>query len=317
MRRTLKIGFWTLLYAAFVLAAVMLRAALAEPENAEILGWDYGLYVRQIQDWSWVAYTGFRHPGLGLVMSPLVALEHLWPLAYLLVMPLVALATAGLVFRLGGWLALALHLLLPGTWLLAGTPESFPVAELGLVASVAFAAWGSSRRALVFAALNAAVTLTNGAKVILAFVVASPRRRDVRRLVVAGAVLAAMGVVFFLVRAQLTGRPCGEGIVKTLSWIPETRRLGRELYGFFLRPMGIAALLVYPLAFGGAVRILRGGSVEERALLKALAAYFAVDALIHLVIGWGMAEPWVFAPHYQWMAVVLAGKCRGRWLGGR
>ena len=81
--------------------------------------------------------------------------------------------------------------------------------------------------------------------------------------------------------------------------------------------MGIAALLVYPLAFGGAVRILRGGSVEERALLKALAAYFAVDALIHLVVGWGMAEPWVFAPHYQWMAVVLAGKCRGRWLGGR
>ena len=307
MRRTLTVLFWVALYAAFVGAAVLLRAGFPQPEDAELFGWDYGLYLRQLQDWRWIAYTGFRHPGLGFVMSPLVALEHLWAEAYLLVMPLVALATAFCICRIGGIWALAAYLTLPSTWLLAGTPESFPVAQLCLVAGVACGATKSLRATLGFAALNGAVTLTNGLKPVLAFFLARPRRTDARRLVAVLAALVLALAAFFFVRSLVTGRPYDEGILKTLAWIPASRQLGRELYDFFIRPAGIAALLVYPLAFVGCVRIVRCGSAEERALLRTLAAYFAVDALLHLVIGWGMEEGFVFAPHHLWIVAILAG----------
>lgn len=308
MQRALKIGAWALLYAAFVLAAVALKASLADSESAEIFGWDYGLYLRRIKDWSWITYTGFRHPGLGIVMSPLVVLEHLWAEAYLLVMPMVALATSYFVLQLGGFWALVAYLAFPSTWVLAGTPESFPIAQLCLAASVACTASADLRRTLAFSMLNGAVTLTNGVKGILSFIVISSRRRDIRNLALIFGGLAVAGAVFFFVRAEVTGRSCDEGVVKTLSWIPTTRHFCRELYGFFIRPLGFAAASVYPLAACGVVRILRGGIVAERNMLKTLAAYFAIDAFLHLVIGWGMDEPWVFAPHYLWMIAVLAGR---------
>ena len=92
------------LYVAFVGAAFLMRVHLAESGVAEIWGWDYQTFVGQIQDWWWIGYFGFRHPGLGLVCSPLVALEHVWSGAYLLVMPTTwILAGARRAFRLHSW----------------------------------------------------------------------------------------------------------------------------------------------------------------------------------------------------------------------
>ena len=321
---------WLALCAAFVGAAFALRAWMLRHDAQEIWGWDYATFVGQINDWRWIGYFGFRHPGLGLVASPLVVLQHVWSLAYLFVMPAVATATAWLIWRKAGWLALGIWLAFPTTWLLAGTPESFPLAQLALVATVCFAQnWrgetDTSRRLsfcgkrtdvsdttvrlvgiLLFSALNGAITLTNGIKPIAAYVATCGNWRKVVKLVGAGLVAVALGVGFFALRACITGRGIGAGLEATLSWIPENRNLLQELYGFFIRPVGVwQSLVVYPLVIWSSARQF---CRRDFALLRKLGSMFAVDAAIHLVIGWGMFEPWVFAPHWIWMIPMIVGQ---------
>ena len=72
--------------------------------------------------------------------------------------------------------------------------------------------------------------------------------RKLVKLVGAGLVAVALGVGFFALRACITGRGIGAGLEATLSWIPENRNLLQELYGFFIRPVGVwQSLVVYPL----------------------------------------------------------------------
>ena len=312
------------LYAAFVGAAFLLRVHLAESGAAEIWGWDYQTFVGQIQDWRWIGYFGFRHPGLGLVCSPLVALEHVWSGAYLLVMPAVATATAWMIWRMSGWLGLGVWLTFPTTWILASIPESFPIAQLALVGSCYWllnekcvaARWGQRALPLVsvaFAVLNTMITLTNGVKPVLGWLVMNwkvlDRKVIVRGgMVVVGAVL--LGVGFFYLRTVMTGRGMGAGIEATLTWIPVERNLPRELYGFFVKSVGLwQSLIVYPLALLGIFRAIR---VHHTSSLLLFTSYFAVDVLIHGIVGWGMTEPWVFAPHWIWMLPLLAGQVAGR-----
>ena len=298
MRKRLNMLFWPILYVAFVAAAYALRTQLTQSGASEVWGWDYGTFVGQINDWKWISYTGFRHPGLGLVMSPLVALQHLWSDAYLWFMPAVAVLTAGFVRRLGGWGALGIWLAMPTTWILAGTPESFPVAQLLLAVSVCGLA--SRRLVVLFAALNGLVTVTNGVKPVLAWMVSRARKRDVLLLAGAGLAALAVGIAFFAVRAEMNGKDWMAGIRGTLTWIPSERHLGEELKGFFMRPIGWIGLVAYPLA-------LRGAWLD-RGLAKTFAGFFVIDFVIHLLVGWGMGEPWVFAPHWIWMLAVLSGK---------
>ena len=321
---------WLALYAAFVGAAFALRAWMLRHDAQEIWGWDYATFVGQINDWRWIGYFGFRHPGLGLVASPLVVLQHVWSLAYLFVMPAVATATAWLIWRKAGWLALGIWLTFPTTWLLAGMPESFPLAQLALVASVCFAQnWRGvsdtlrhllffGKRThlsntsvhfagiLLFSAVNGAITLTNGIKPLAAYVATCVNWRKVAKIVGAGSAVAALGVGFFALRACITGRGIGAGLKATLSWIPENRNLLQALYGFFIRPVGVwQSLVVYPLVIWSSARQF---CRRDFALLRMLGSMFAVDAAIHLVIGWGMSEPWVFAPHWIWMMPMIVGQ---------
>ena len=295
---------WPIFYAAFVSAAYGLRADMSRSGLTEIWGWDYGTFVGQINDWRWITYAGFRHPGLGLLMSPLVALQHVWADAYLWFMPAVATATAGLVRRLGGWCALAVWLALPTTWLLAGTPESFPVAQLALLASAGLLMQADGRRTrfgwCLAAGINGLVTLTNGGKVVLAWLLTRAKKRDVMRVAGAVVVVAVAGIAFFAVRAHQSGKDWTDGLRATLGWIPAERCLGREWWGFFIRPVGWVALVAYPLALVGLFR--------DRLRTKVFASFFVVDFVLHLVIGWGMSEPWVFAPHWTWMLAILAGE---------
>ncbi|MCQ2395886.1 MAG: nitronate monooxygenase, partial [Kiritimatiellae bacterium] len=144
---------------------------------------------------------------------------------------------------------------------LAGTPESFPVAQLALVGSChwilngnrvaarwghralpvggAVGRWGYGLGCGAFALLNTMVTLTNGGKVVLAWLVTRAKMRDVARVLALGAFVLALGVAFFALRAHVNGRDWMDGIRATLVWIPEERNLPRELYGFFIRPVGL------------------------------------------------------------------------------
>lgn len=328
MKRTVNFA-WILIYAAFVGAAYALRVWMARQGATEIWGWDYRAFVEQIQDWQWIGYFGFRHPGLGLVCSPLVALEHVWSGAYLFVMPAVATATARIIWKMSGWVGLGVWLSFPTTWVLAGTPESFPIAQLALVGSVWFQVSGSrlkvpsfrfQERGLVggMAIVNLMITLTNGLKPLLGWLVMHWRELNRKVLVRGGLVVMGMvllGVAFFYVRTLMTGRGMGAGIAATLSWIPAERNLPRELYGFFIRPVGFfQSFVVYPLALYGISKLIH---THHAPCLLLLISYFAVDVFIHGIIGWGMAEPWVFAPHWIWILPILIGRGFGYSKGDR
>lgn len=308
------------LWLAFVVAAVLFRQEVVSSGMGEIWGWDYQSFVERIGDWRWIGYMGFRHPGLGVVMSPLVALQHLWSGAYMVVMPAVATATAWMIWKLSGLSGLVAWLCFPVTWIMAGTPESFPLAQLALVGSCygllnekrIAVRWG--QRALpvfdwAFAILNAAVTLTNGVKPLLGWLALHGRELDRKMmlrggLTVVGLVLLGSGI--FYVRTVMTGRGMGAGVAATLSWIPAERNLPRELYGFFIRPVGLyQSFVVYPLAVLGCCKIVRS---HRASLLVLLSSYFAVDIFIHFIVGWGMSEPWVFAPHWIWMLPIVFGR---------
>ena len=309
-RVILKRCAWLVLYAAFVGAAFALRTWMLRHGVQEIWGWDYATYVGQIGDWRWIGYFGFRHPGLGLVASPLVVLQHVWSLAYLFVMPAVATMTAWLIWRMAGWSGLGVWLIFPTTWLMAGTPESFPLAQLALVTTVFMLRSretnGKFVVCLVLAALNGAITLTNGLKPIVAYVAMCRDRKKVAKIVGAGLAVVALGVGFFAIRACVTGRGIDAGLEATLSWIPESRNLPQELYGFFIRPVGlIQSFVVYPLVLRSIIRLLRS---HDTFSLLTFTSYFAVDVGIHGVIGWGMSEPWVFAPHWIWMLPLIVGQ---------
>lgn len=315
-RRIISVALWGCLYAAFLAVAIIVRNHVIDSGATEIWGWDYRTFVEQIQDWGYISYFGFRHPGLGVVLSPLVAIEHLWSGAYLVVMPGVALLTAYLIYRLGRLIGLIVWLCFPVTWLMAAIPESFPVALLALVGSLFLMSEKTSpqtsggavslKRVLLLAAINGMITLTNGLKPILAYAF---NCRDRRKLLLIGGAMVLVvlsGVGFFFVRSIVCGRSCLSGVAMTLSWIPEKRNLLQEWYGFFVRPVGmIQSFVIYPLLI---YSLFRCRLRDSHILIRNLLAFFSIDVFLHLVIGWGMSEPWVFAPHWIFIIPIIIGK---------
>lgn len=324
-KRIISVALLGCLYAAFLTVALIVRKHVILYGVTEICGWDYHTFVEQIQDWGYISYFGFRHPGLGVVLSPLVAIEHLWSGAYLVVMPGVALLTAYLIYRLGRLIGLIVWLCLPVTWLMSAIPESFPVVQLALVGSVFLINGKHSlnnndgtadvKRVLLLAAINGMITLTNVLRPILAYAF---NCRDRRKLLLIGGAMVLVvlsGVGFFFVRSVVCGRSCFAGITMTLSWIPEKRNLLQEFYGFFIRPVGLfQSFVIYPLLVYGLWR-LRGCFADI--LIRSLLAFLSVDFLLHLFIGWGMSEPWVFAPHWIFVIPIIIGRgCSFNWKDG-
>lgn len=312
----ISIALWGCLYVAFLAVAIIVRNHVIDSGATEIWGWDYRTFMEQIQDWEYISYFGFRHPGLGVVLSPLVALEHLWADAYLFVMPGVAVLTAYWVHRMAGLAGLVVWLSFPVTWLMAAIPESFPIAQLALVGSVVLLnekhlsrtenGGMSIQRVLLSATINGMITLTNGLKPFLAYVFGCRDRRKLMKVGLVVGLVVLGGIAFFFIRSIVCGRSCLSGIAMTLSWIPEKRNLLQEWYGFFVRPVGmIQSFVIYPLLICGLFRCkLR----DSHILLRNLLSFFSIDVLLHLVIGWGMSEPWVFAPHWIFIIPIIIGK---------
>lgn len=316
MKRTVMMSLWACLYAAFCTASVFVRDHVVSSGMAEIWGWDYRTFADQIQHWEYVSYFGVRHPGLGVVLSPLVCMEHAWPGSYLVVMPAIALLTSVLIFRMSGLAGLAIWLCFPVTWLMAAVPESFPVAQLTLVGSLYLILGkaqtdktGSSdpgmRSCIFMAIVNGMVTLTNGMKPVLAYLLTCRNWRSAIKLCAAIVAIAAGVVCLFFARSVFCGRGCFAGIERTLSWIPEKRNMMSELYGFFIKPVGLLqSFVVYPLFIYSLLGlVLRSPHV----LLHPLLGFVLVDAVLHLAVGWGMAEPWIFAPHWIFAVPLVVG----------
>lgn len=106
--------------------------------------------------------------------------------------------------------------------------------------------------------INGMITLTNGLKPLVAYIVSCGDRKQVRRILWCAVSAVALGVAVFGMRAWMTGRGVGAGVEATLSWIPANRDFICEALGFFVRPVGVLqSCVIYPLVMWSAVILIR------------------------------------------------------------
>ena len=354
---------WCVLFVAFCAFGMYVHGRVAAEGLQEVFGYDYATYMRQMRDFGWIAYTGFRHPGLGLVLSPLVVVSaalgkvdgFVCDCFIVAFVAFVGVVNVWLVRKIAGWLAACLLLSFGFTWVLAAVPESFPLSMTCLLSVVLLCqrearsptAAEIGRRDWVWLALlllTTFVTVTNGLKVAVAFMILNGSRIGATRIRIgarrfpmwgvlmvglAAAVLA--GGAFFAIRMMRwnmahpgEAKSIVGALSQTMSWIPSDLGLLGRLRGFAvnfaavpLMPMLSLPVLSEPpvpsaagLAWGAA--LILWAALNLRAcwhmpVARAMAGMFSVDVLIHLVCGWGLSEGWVFCAHWFWMVPVLAG----------
>ena len=347
-----------MLWAAFFMCGILLGNWMAETHAEGVLGYDYALYIQQLSDPRWIFYMGVRHPGLGLVMSPIVlvgaalaSVGECWRQVFIILFfAFIAVANVWLVKKIAGWMAVCVFLVFGWTWVLAAVPESFPVAMLSLLLVLVLVksdiqgwqrwlGWG------ILFMLCSAITITNGLKVVIAFLVAERCSRRLKCLVVAGLVgIVAAGISFFYLRMlcwnaahpEMPKTICG-ALAQTLFWIPDGLgvwgRVKAGIVNFFLVPVlplaalpfdsnlrlhsipsvcatgwiwGICVYALFATAFG---------YVRKSCVVRAMMGMFAVDALIHLVCGWGLHEGWIFSAHWFFMVPIMVGLANQRLKG--
>lgn len=364
----------------FVLAAAMvafglwMRQMMPVPmwsgRDTEIYSFDYLKHADLLSDWHFIGYGRFRHPLFSWLMAPvpLFADRFLrfgetpyW--AFLCaVFTAFVLGSAVLLYgllrrRLGlgvgeAGVCTALYLSFAHVWLLAGCPETYALSLLLFVAVVWWALrepdgdakgrrldWGVW---IALAVLAGGVTLTQGVKACVAWVVA--RRPSLKRIVQGGLALAGcvcLVALIFYVR-----------LVIRVHFDPGARGLDgawQELFGPLTGYAGTAAIWLHhavvfftePLIVRGEpfdVRVIAGGycswvqpllllalwtlvavgawRTRRTLLVRVLGAMFLVDVCIHFVLGWGMAESHLYGAH--WFASVplvlgaFVASCRGR-----
>ena len=231
---------------------------------------------------------------------------------------------------------------------MAAGPESFPMSMALALATLAWVLRTERRPAS--AGLDAAVwgalfffsggtTVTQGVKVVLAYLVTHRlSRRAWLALLGGGAGLMFLGAGFYVVKLVVLGdggRTIGAAIGDIWAVVPHGADLGarlRMLEMFFCEPIvphgvpfpvskitrGYAS--VWPYAVCAAVyllAVLGAWRLRGTRLLRVMAAMFAVDALLHLVLFWGMEEAQIYCGHWFYALPVLwAGAASGR-LGAR
>lgn len=338
------------IWAAFFFSGMFVWNQVCSSHAEGVFGYDYMLYVRQLSDVNWISYTGVRHPGLGLVMSPVVfcgkALsvlgETLRDVFFVAFFAGVATANLLLIRHVAGWIASTLFLSFGWTWVLASVPESFPVAMMMLLLVLVlldsriegrerWIAW-----ALLFL-FSSVVTVTNGLKVMIVFLLAENCPRKIKGLVCLGVVvLAAIGVLYFYVRLELWNvahpemtKSVAGALAQTFSWVPDGMsmwgRLRAMVVNFFLIP--VLPIFSLPVESGFVlhnspaigwlgwawgvcvylVAIVALWRVRNCRLAKAMCGMFAVDVVIHLVCGWGLQEGWLFSAHWFFMIPIAIG----------
>lgn len=222
-------------------------------------------------------------------------------------------------------------------------PESYPISMALALATLLWivytrrhevgmrtdlAVWG----ALFFFA--GGMTITQGVKVVLAYLVTHRlTRRAWGWLVGGGLGILSLGAAFYLLKLVVFGdesRTVEAAFRELWAVVPQgigwSARL-RMLEMFFCEPIiphgvsyveskiltGYAAW--WPYAVCGAIYLLaaRGAwRLRREPVLRAAAAMFAVDFVIHLVFFWGMDEAQIFCGHWFYLLPVLAAAALAR-----
>jgi len=182
-----------------------------------------------------------------------------------------------------------------------------------------------------------AITITNGLKVVIVFLIAERCSRGLKKFVLLGLLaVAAVGIGYFYVRMACWNaahpeapKTVGAAFAQTLSWIPEGLGVwGRVKVGivnFFIVPvLPLAALPVEPGlilrnipaigVFGWVwgvgvycVTLVSFWFMRHSYIVRAMVGMFVVEVVIHLVCGWGVHEGWIFSAHWFYMLPIGIG----------
>ncbi len=348
------------LWAAYVAFGIWLRRQI--PLNAvpgEVHGFDYNALGCLLSDHRLILFTRFRHPLFGWLLSPIPLfgerIARISGMAFWVYLSAIfsAFVTAGV------WMAYRIAASIEGVGklraaacsavfacfgyvrYLAAVPESFSVSML-LALAVLWWSVASPFRDVrekldrgvwaLLAFLAGGMTITQGLKVVFAYVVSRRvGKREMAWLCGGAAVIAAAFTVFYSVKicllgggATLAGRfdELFSCIPHGLTW--ETRL--RMLEMFFCEPIiphGVPYEVSeiasgygswWPYAVCGAVYALALVGVwrmRRTLLVRVVGAMFAVDVVIHLVFFWGMAEAQIYCGHWFYaIPLLVAGALR-------
>ena len=243
-------------------------------------------------------------------------------------------------------------------WLLGGMPETYGPSMLLALGVLAWGIGSAARRErnvirilgdpvtsqgvgrkldylgwCVLAVLTGGVTITQGAKTLLAFfVVRRPSRRHMFLIALGCSVAVTVVVLVFYVRLRMRvaadASASGiEGAWHTLvdNFVPLSMPLGERLrliWIFFSEPVLLrgepfdARTIVggYPSILHPVLLVVLYGVVAVSAWLNRrnllvcmLGAMFLVDVAIHFVAGWGLSESQLYAGHWFYALPILAG----------
>lgn len=355
--------FVVLLWAAFAGVGLSLHVACRDaPKNhlgwTDIAGYDSEGYVTWFSNVGSLFQVNHRHPIIGLVLSPVTIVgsfvgermgDEVGKCAALVVFSLLGVVSFLLLWiivtDLGGdgisrFSAAAIYLSFAHVWLLGGLAESFVASQLLLIVVVRMAQRQvrDGRLWLLMTVLCGGVTITNGIKPLLAWLVGVERdaearcahRRDLCRIACWVAALAAVGALGVCLKWRLVdgyGVATGGQLVANdvaSCWLPQDASFAHRLWlvwnAFWCEPMMLHGAVVgttavttpYATALphfaaGGVLALCIVSAVRNwrHPLVWAILAMVSVDIGLHVVAGWGLAEGHIYCGHWIWAIPVL------------
>jgi len=241
---------------------------------------------------------------------------------------------------------LALYCSFAHVWLLAGMPETFGLSLLLALALLNWAMTPSLRQYgkldtagwATLAVLAGGVTSTQGLKALIAYALAGQAtiRKLVRSALLLGALaLLVVGVFYLRMRLRVSADPNAPGL--DAAWQSLFGHIAPASLSLAERLRLVGVFFSEPLILRGEpfdTRVITGGydSWLQPALLvlmwlvvvsslwlnrshllvRLIAGMFAVDVLIHFVIGWGLTETQLYGGHWMYAPPLLAGLLFGK-----
>ena len=355
--------YGVLLWTAFAGVGLSLHVACRNaPKNhlgwTDIAGYDSEGYVTWFNNVGSLFQVNHRHPIIGLVLSPVTIVgsfvgermgDEAGKCAAIVVFSLLGAVSSMLLWLIitdsGGskpsrFGAAAIYLSFAHVWLLGGLAESFAASQLLLIVVVRMVQCQvrDGRLWLLMSVLCGGVTITNGVKPLLAWLVGGKRDAESRcarvkvlsRLAGWGAAWVAVGAFGICLKWWLVdgyGVETGVRIVAddiAACWLPQGSSFAHRLWlvwnAFWCEPMMLHGAVVgttavtspyataLPHFAAGGVLVLCIVSVVRNwrhPLVWPVLAMVSVDMGLHVVAGWGLAEGQIYCGHWIWAVPIL------------
>lgn len=322
----------------------------------ELHGFDYNAHGLLFADYRLILFTRFRHPLFGWLMSPIPLFgERLARISFVAYWGYLSLIFSAFVAA-SVWLAYRIMARINGVGrlraaicaagfacfgymrYLAAGPESFPVSmflALAVLGWVGRSPADDGRKQLldrvgwgVLFFLSGGITITQGVKTALAYVVARKQTRRTWLFLGGGAcALAVCGTLFYIVKLVWLGREGGQTIASAfeslfesiphgLSWGQRLRMIEMFLcepiiphsipYSVSKITVGYGTWWPYALCAGiYLLAVIGAWRMRRMQIMRIIFATLAIDIVIHFVFFWGMEEAQIYCGHWFYVLPIL------------